>query len=171
MRIPEIAALRGEQPYDTVYNLLIESSSSCNANFFTTCEEDVQAVIAYPRTMICTDGDIVGDTQFYHPRLRGSFPRALGRYVREFKTVSLPEMIRKMTSMPAAVYGLQGKGLLAPGHDADICIFDPDALHEEGTYRTPDRYASGMDAVLVMGEVALEKGTFTRKNTGRLIRR
>ena len=171
MLIPEIAAQRGEQPYDTVYNLILESKNVCGAHFFTTCEEDVQLVMAYPRTMICTDSEVVGNKRFYHPRLRGSFPRAIARYVREFKTVSLPEMIRKMTSMPAAVYGLRGKGLVAEGFDADLCIFDPDTLADRAEFKDPSHRAVGLNYVLVNGEVVVEDAVYNGKRPGKVLLR
>ena len=74
--------------------------------------------------MICTDSGVAGAASIYHPRLRGSFPRAIARYSREMNVVSLPEMIRKMTSLPAHVYGLKTKGLVKEGMDADIIVFD-----------------------------------------------
>lgn len=169
--IPEIAAERGEQPYDTVYNLIVESENACGANFFTTCEEDVQMVMAYPRTMICTDSDIIGNRQFYHPRLRASFPRAIARYVREFKTVTLTEMIRKMTSMPAAVYGLRSKGLIAEGFDADICIFDPDKIADQADFKDQSKRAVGLNYVLIAGEVVVENAVYNGKRLGKVLLR
>lgn len=169
--LPEIAAERGEQPYDTVYNLIIESENACGANFFTTCEEDVQMVMAYPRTMICTDSEVVGNRQFYHPRLRASFPRALARYVREFKTVTLTEMIRKMTSMPAAVYGLRSKGLIAEGFDADICIFDPDKIADQADFKDQSKRAVGLNYVLIAGEVVVEDAVYNGKRLGKVLLR
>ena len=171
MLIPEIAALRGESPYDTVYNLILESGNTCEAFFFTTCEEDVQAVIAYPRTMICTDSEVAGNFKFYHPRLRGSFPRALARYVREFKTVTLTEMIRKMTSMPAAVYGLRSKGLVAEGFDADLCIFDPDKFADQADFKDQSKRAVGLNYVLIAGEVVVEDAVYNGKLCGKVLLR
>ena len=169
--VPEIAAMRGEQPYDTVYNMIIEGDGVCKGTFFTTCEEDVQTVIGYHRTMICTDAGVVGSSQFYHPRLRGSFPRAIARYVRHYKTVTLPEMIRKMTSMPAAVYGFRSKGLVAEGFDADLCIFDPEKIADQADYKDPSKHAVGLNYVLVAGQVVVENAIHNGKCPGKLLRR
>ena len=171
MLVPEIAAQRGEQPYDTVYNLILESNNVCKANFFTTCEEDVQTVMAYHRTMICTDSDVVGSLKFYHPRLRGSFPRAIARYVREFKTVTLTEMIRKMTSMPATVYGLRSKGLVAEGFDADLCIFDPDKIADQADFKDQSKHAVGLNYVLIAGQVVVEDAVYNGKMPGKMLLR
>ena len=92
------------------------------------CEEDVQTVMAHPRAMLCTDASVAKGKTSFHPRTKGSFPRVLGRYVREKNVVSLPEIIRKMTSMPARVYGLNTKGIVGEGMDADLCIFDAEKI-------------------------------------------
>ena len=161
----------GKNVYDALFDIIIENDNDCHACYFLMCEEDLKTVLAHPRSMICTDASVRGNSNVYHPRMRGSFPRALGRYVQELSVTSLPEMIRKMTALPAHVYNLPTKGYIREGYDADINIFDPDALHETGTYREPDQYAEGMDTVLVMGETAIEKGEFSHMTAGRLIRR
>jgi N-acyl-D-amino-acid deacylase len=119
--------------------------------------------------MICTDSGIAGNQHFYHPRLRGTFPRALGRYVRERNVVSLPEMIRKMTSLPAKVYGLRTKGLIKPGFDADICIFDPSTITDKATYTEVSHRAEGLRWVLVGGKVAARDAVYTGTLSGKVL--
>lgn len=121
--------------------------------------------------MICTDSAVAKNNKTYHPRLRGSFPRALGRYVRQRQVVSLPEMIRKMTTLPAHVYDLKGKGRLAPGYDADICVFDPETILDRATFTQVTQRAEGLRWVIVSGEIAAENAVFTGKTPGKILLR
>ena len=133
------------------------------------CEEDLETVLSHPRAMICTDAPVRGNRDVYHPRLRGSFPRALGRYVRECGVVTLPEMIRKMTSMPAAVYGLQGKGLIKEGFDADICIFDAEKIMDRSDYTACHERAEGLNYVLINGTVVVENAVYNGTRAGKIL--
>ena len=170
IHLHEAAKLHGKDDWDTLLDILT-LQPKCGACYFTMCEEDVETVMAWERTMICTDSSVAGNNQFYHPRLRGSFPRVLGRYVRERQVVSLKEMIRKMTSLPATVYGLEGKGYIRPGFDGDICVFDPETILDEATYTEVSRRAKGLRWVIVGGEVAAENAVFTGKTSGKLLLR
>ena len=169
LRVTELAALCDKDPYDVIFDL-IQTQPTLSVNYFTVCEEDLELVIAHPRTMICTDSGVSGKTT-PHPRMTGSFPRALGRYVRERKVVSLPEMIRKMTAMPAAVYGLTGKGILAEGFDADICIFDPDIIIDRADFVDQTRKAEGLNYVIMAGQVVVEGAVFNGKRLGKVLLR
>lgn len=169
MRLDEVAKQRREDVYDTVCNIIIESGNNCQACFFLMCEEDLETVLAHPRSMLCTDSGVRGASEVYHPRLRGSFPRALGRYVREHGVVSLPEMIRKMTSLPAMVFGMEGKGRLQVGYDADICIFDPAVISDRCDYIHCHERSVGLNYVLVNGAVAAKDGVYTGARTGGVI--
>ena len=140
------------------------------AVFFSICEEDVETVMKHPRVMICTDSGLKSRPG-YHPRMRGTFPRALGVYVRERKVTSLPEMIRKMTSMPAAVYGFNTKGLLREGFDADICIFDPNTIQDRATFANPHERAEGLDYVIVGGKIAAVNAVATGALGGTMLYR
>ena len=133
------------------------------------CEEDVEAVLAHPRAMIGTDSGVARNMTSYHPRLRGTFPRVLGRYVRERGVTSLPEMIRKMTSLPAMVYGLATKGRLAEGFDADICIFDADTIIDRAEYTDCTRRAEGLNYVLVGGKIVAQNAVYTGECPGRML--
>ena len=169
-RIPEIAALLGKDEIDTMIDLIYESKNACSACYFSMCEEDIEYVISHPRAMICTDSGVAGNNKVYHPRLRASFPRALAKYVRERKTVTLPEMIRKITAMPAAVYGLTTKGLLREGFDADICVFDPDKIRDHATFTDCAARATGLCYVLVSGEIVVKDAVHNGKRVGRVLR-
>ena len=135
------------------------------------CEADVQTVIAHPRAMICTDSGVAPKSSSFHPRLKASFPRAIARYVREKGVVTLPEMIRKMTAMPAAVYGLKTKGLVWEGMDADLCIFDPENLRDCATFQQPDQRCQGLDYVIIGGQVAAQNAVATGNLGGTMLYR
>ena len=168
-RVTEIAKMRGVSDYNAMFDILEACGGS--ACYFTMCEEDVEMVMAHPRAMICTDSGVAGKQQYHHPRVRGSFPRVLGRYVRERGVTTLHEMIRKMTSMPAAVYGLSGKGLIREGMDADICIFDPEKIIDRADYVDCFKRAEGLNYVLVGGEVVAENAVHNGKKCGKVILR
>lgn len=169
LRIPEIAELHGKDGYNTLLDLIKDSKNNCRASFFAMCEEDIETVISHPRAMICTDSGVAGNSKTYHPRLRGSFPRVLGRYVRERKVVPLPEMIRKMTSLPAAVYELKGKGLIQEGMDADICIFDSERIKDNADYNACGKRAEGLNYVIINGEIVAENAVHNGKRPSRVI--
>ena len=170
LRIDEAAALHGKDHYDTVFDI-IAAQPACQAAFFSMCEKDVETVMAWDRAMICTDSGVAGKKTSYHPRLRGSFPRVLGRYVRQQQVTTLPEMIRKITSLPARVYGLSTKGRIAEGMDADLCIFDPDTILDRADFRDPHQRAEGLHFVIVNGVVAVENATANGICAGKLLRR
>ena len=168
-RIPEIAKIYGKDEIDTMLDIIHASNGVCSACYFSMCEEDIEYVIAHPRAMICTDSGLAANNKVYHPRLRASFPRALGKYVRERRVVTLPEMIRKITAMPAAVYGLSGKGLLREGMDADICIFDAERITDNATFADCSKRADGLAYVLVGGEIVVENAVHNGKRAGRVL--
>ena len=170
LRVSEAAKLHGKDDYDTVYDI-IAKQPACQAAFFSMCEEDVKTVMAWDRSMICTDSGVAGKKISYHPRLRAAFPRVLGRYVREQQVTSLPEMIRKITSLPAHVDGLSTKGRIAEGMDADICIFDPDTILDHATFTDPHPRCEGLQYVIVNGVVAAENAVCTGATPGKLLRR
>ncbi len=172
LNINEIADLRGDTDrMETALQLIRETQNKVSAYFFMMCEEDVETVIRHPRAMICTDSSSAGALTHYHPRLRASFPRAIAKYVREKNVVSLPEMIRKMTALPAHVYGLAGKGSIAVGMDADLCIFDPETIADRATFTQFTLNNEGLHYVIVDGKIAMEKGEATGLRAAQVIRR
>ena len=106
-----------------------------------------------------------------HPRVYGSCTRLLQHFVGEKGVLSLEEGVRKLTLEPARALRLPGKGVIAEGADADLCVFDPAALSERGTYQQTCRTAEGMTAVFVGGQLAVENGRLTGVKNGRIIRR
>ena len=106
-----------------------------------------------------------------HPRYYGTFPRVLGKYTREEPVLSLPEAVRKMTTLPAFSMGLWDRGRLAPGYAADVAIFDPATILDTATYRDPQQSPKGIDRVLVNGVEVVVAGKPTGATPGQVIRR
>ena len=165
----EIAELLGVDSFDAVYQLLREDAGAVSAVFFAMSEEDVEKVMRFERTMICTDSRAHGQKIQHHPRLRGSFPRALGVYVRERKVLSLEEMIRRMTSLPAEFFGLTAKGLVREGMDADLCVFDPETIIDGCDFMDCHKHAEGLNYVLVAGQVVAKDAYHTGARPGKVI--
>jgi N-acyl-D-amino-acid deacylase len=127
--------------------------------------EDVLAFYRQPWVMVASDGGIGS----HHPRGAGTFPRVLGRYVREMNVLSLPEAVRKMSSMPAKRLCLGDRGRIAPGQKADLVLFDPSAVIDRSTFTDPKALSEGIRLVLVNGEAVWEKGRGTGARPGRVL--
>ncbi|MBX3111631.1 MAG: D-aminoacylase [Fimbriimonadaceae bacterium] len=130
-------------------------------------EDDLQTFLRDPRVSICSDGGLHGS----HPRGAGTFPRVLGVYVREKGVLTLPEAVRKMTSMPAKRFGLRDRGRLATGYWADIVVFDPKTILDKATTTSPQAKPVGIDTVLVNGVKVLSRGALTHARPGLPLRR
>ncbi|MBT8372908.1 MAG: amidohydrolase family protein, partial [Deltaproteobacteria bacterium] len=142
---------------------------------FCMDEDDIKTIMKHPRTIIASDGRAVatygqlnqGST---HPRYYGAFSRVLGKYVRDEKILSLEQAIKKMTSMPAEIMGLDNRGILAAGKIADITIFDPKTAGDVATFESPHNYSKGIGKVIISGEVIIDRGKHTNKMVGRIIK-
>ncbi|HEX6313439.1 MAG TPA: D-aminoacylase [Gemmatimonadaceae bacterium] len=135
-------------------------------------EQDVKRILAHPQTMIASDGRLnrLGDAM-PHPRAYGTFPRVLGRYVREERVLTLEQAVHKMTGMPAARLGLADRGCLREGCVADVAIFDAQTVSDVGTYADPHHYPRGIPWVIVNGVPVVENGTFGAARPGKVLRR
>ena len=138
------------------------------AIYFMMDEADVRRILAYPHTMIGSDG-LPHDTH-PHPRLWGTFPRVLGHYVREVGLFSLEEAVRRMTGLTAGQFGLKDRGVLRPGAYADLVLFDPGRIADRSTFEQPMTPAAGIDLVMVNGRAVWRDGTATGERPGRAIR-
>lgn len=135
-------------------------------------EGDVRRIMAHPMTMIASDGRLSAPGPgIPHPRAYGTFPRVLGKYVREDSVLSLETAVRKMTAMPAARLGLRDRGCLRAGCVADVTVFDAGTVHEAGTFSDPHRYPGGIRFVFVNGVAVVDAGRFTTARPGRVVRR
>jgi len=130
-------------------------------------EADIGQLMNWPQTNICTDGSLTD----LHPRGSGSFPRVLGRYVREQKLMSLETAIHKMTGLSAAHMGFTDRGLIRQGAVADLVLFDPDTVIDRATPLAPDLLSEGITSVWVSGELVFTEGAATENRPGRIIRR
>jgi N-acyl-D-amino-acid deacylase len=175
MRIAEAAKQAGKDGFDFVFDLLIEERGSVGCIYFIMSEDDLTLALRQPWVSIGSDGSalsIEGPLRagVPHPRNFGTFPRVLGRYVREQGVITLEEAIRKMTSLPAATLGLEGRGSIAPGQWADLVMFDPATVGDRATFEDPFQYPVGIDTVVVNGTVVLDEGTHTGARPGRVLR-
>jgi len=132
-------------------------------------EENVQKLMRDPALMPGSDGLLVGRRP--HPRAWGTFARYLARYVRELGVLSLPECVRKMTSLPARRLGLPDRGTLQPGMMADLVVFDPDRVQDTATYENPKSYPEGIPYVIVAGQVVKDNDEPTGSLPGQALRR
>ena len=139
------------------------------AIYFSMDEDDVQRILAFPPTMIGSDG--LPHDAFPHPRLWATFPRVLGHYSRELKLFTLEQAVHKMTGLTARTYGLEGRGLLKVGAYADITMFDPARVDEGATFDIPIAAARGIDTVIVNGAIVWRDGKSTGARPGRVLRR
>jgi N-acyl-D-amino-acid deacylase len=167
--IQELADSQNVDPADIVFDLLIEEEGDALMVVFGMSEDDVTSILRHPAVMVASDG--IPSSGKPHPRHYGTFPRLLGKYVREERIISLPEAIRKITSMPAQRLGLQDRGMLKEGMWADIAVFDPQTIADKGSYMTPRVPPSGIQDVLVNGQVAVRDGRFTGTYSGKALRK
>jgi len=137
------------------------------AIYFQMDEADVRRVLSFPLAMIGSDG--LPHDDHPHPRLWGTFPRVIGRYARDLQLFPIETAIHKMTGLPARVFGLDGRGVLAPGAFADLVVFDPATILDEATYDEPKKFSAGVESVYVNGRLSWEAGAASVRRNGRLV--
>ena len=172
----EIAATMGCSPVAAALRLLVEEKLEAAAIYFTMCEDDVKTVLSYRNTCIGTDATaraLRGPTARGkpHPRTFGTFPRIFKRYVRDLGVLSLPEAVRRATSLAARRLGLRDRGELAAGAFADIVVFDSERIADTATYAQPYSFPAGIQHVFVNGAAAVRDGAITGSRSGRVLRR
>lgn len=175
MSLAEIARATDRDPADAAFDLVAEGRGRVMAIYHMMSEPDLETALRYPWTSISSDAGAAvtaGETDelgLPHPRSYGTFPRVIRRYVLEREVLTLEDAIRKMTSWPATRMRLTGRGLIKEGFWADIVIFDLDSLHDRATYDEPTRFPTGIDMVLVNGEVVVEDGRHTGARPGHVL--
>jgi N-acyl-D-amino-acid deacylase len=171
-RISRIAAERKRDPWDVYFQLLIDSGGRIGALYHMMSEADVTAGLKSSRVTIGTDsaalraeGALAQGSP--HPRSYGTFPRILGKYVREDKALDLSDAIRRMTAAAAAQIGIRDRGTIAPGAYADLVVFDPATIKDNATYEKPHQYPTGIAHVIVNGVPVLDAKGLTGARPGR----
>ena len=172
--LADIATEQGVHPIDTALELIGSDRSRIGVAFFSMAEENLRHALRQPWVSICSDGTSMAPEGDFlraptHPRAYGSFARVLGHYVREQGVLTLPDAIRRMTSLPATTLGLAGRGRLAPGYFADVVVFDPATVADRATFADPHQLSAGVSEVLVNGTVTISGGTFTGELAGRAL--
>lgn len=175
MRVDEIARHWWLSPAMAAIRLLREERLDVGAVFFKMCEDDVATVLSAEFCCIGSDASVRAlsgstATGVPHPRAFGTFPRVFGRYVRGRRTLDLPEAVRRMTSLPAQIFGLRERGSIAVGNYADLVVFDADEIRDTATYESPYHFPVGLEHVYVNGRPVLLNGTFTTERPGRALR-
>jgi N-acyl-D-amino-acid deacylase len=173
--IEQIAKEWSKDPADAAFDIIVESNNRAGALYFMMAESDVDTAIKYPWVSFGSDAaasaqlmdpNTVGNG---HPRGYGNFPRVIAEYVRKKKILTLPEAIRKLTSWPATRMRIASRGTIKEGNWADVVIFDYDKIQDQSTYEYPYRTPTGIDYVLVNGQLVIEKGKHTGAKPGKVI--
>ncbi len=171
----EIGKAMGKDPRDAAMDLVIADRARTDVIISIMREDDVRTALSNPMLSIGTDSGARAEDgplseSKSHPRAWGSFPRILGKYVREEKLMSLEDAIRRFTSRPAARVGIADRGLLRPGFKADVTIFNPDTIRDRSTFEDPTHYSEGVEHVLVNGKAVVSGGKITNERPGEPVR-
>jgi len=174
--VADLARARREDPFEFAFSLLITEKLAVGVVRFGMCEEDVEYVMRYPGAMIGSDGSALAPygplgKGHPHPRNFGTFPRVLGYYARERGIITLPDAVRKMTSLPAQKLGLWDRGVIRSGAWADLVVFNPKTVIDVATYANPKRYPKGIEYVIVNGVLTLSRGKHTGAMAGKVLKR
>lgn len=174
-RLDEVATMHGKDADETLIDLIVKDKSPGAGVYHLQTEENIRRIFQLPYVSFGSDGASFSDAKIFdewgtHPRAFGTFARALGKYSREEKLVSLEEVIRRMTSLPAKNLKIKDRGQLKVGYFADIAIFDANEIIDQATYDEPKRYAVGMKHVIVNGIPVLANGEHTGAKPGRIVR-
>jgi N-acyl-D-aspartate/D-glutamate deacylase len=173
-RMSEVIRTLGKPGIDSLFELLENNNGSVPTVYFHHSEEDMRYALRQPWVSIGSDGTAVTETGPLaagnpHPRYFGTFPRVLGRYVRDEKVITMEEAIRKMTSANAAKVHVYDRGLLRPGLAADVTVFDAATIIDNATYEKPHQYATGVNYLIVNGKVVLDQGKHTGARPGTIL--
>jgi N-acyl-D-amino-acid deacylase len=174
-RLSEVAAARKREPADALLDLLVDEKGRGGVILFQMDEGDFRQALAHPAVMVGSDGSALAPTgpmaaSKPHPRSYGTFPRVLGKYAREERTVTLPQAVHKMTGLPARRLGLRDRGVIRVGARADLVVFDPRGVIDVATFDDPHRYPAGIEHVLVNGRFVIKDGEHTGNLPGRVLR-
>jgi len=174
-RVDEAAREAGKDPYDFVFDLLIANRGGVSCVWFIINEDDLKLAMRQPWVSIGSDGSALATsgplrTGVPHPRNFGTFPRVLGKYVREEHVLTLEQAVHKMSGLTAQQMHLADRGLIKEGFAADLVIFDPATVADRATFSDPFQYPVGISTVIVNGRVVLDNGRHTGERPGVVIR-
>ena len=172
--VAEIAAMTGKKPTDAVFDLLLEEDDPIPTVYFLMDEADVRTAMRVPWVSIGSDGEAVRPDGILglgrpHPRWYGTFPRILGKYVREQNVLTLEQAINKMTLLNAEKLGISDRGQIAIGKKADVTIFDAGKIIDRATFENPHQYPDGIEYVIVNGRVVIDRGQHLNVKAGRIL--
>jgi len=178
MSLADIAETRGDRdPADTFITLMALEGGNIRGVFHNQSEDNVRLVMRQPWVAVASDGSAMGieatsvrSSGVPHPRNYGTNARVLGRYVRETKVLTLEDAIRKMTSLPAQILGMNDRGQITEGFVADVVVFNPDTVTDTNSYENPKSYATGVPYVLVNGVLVIDNGNHTGATPGKVLR-
>ena len=174
-RISDIARAWHEEPLDAALDILIKDDAATSVAVFGMDQTDVTTVLKQPWVSICNDSEgtepwgILGKAH-PHPRAYGTFPQIIQKYVEQQHVLSLPDAIRKFTSLAAQRMGLTQRGVIKVGMYADIVVFDPAKIRDTATFERPNQLAEGMDYVIVNGVPVIADGEMTHALSGKVLR-
>jgi len=174
-RLPEIAEIWKCDPFEAAVRLIKEERARVSMVGFGMTEENTKRILAHPNAVIASDGSALeingplakGNP---HPRNFGTFPRAIAHYVHKHKIVSLPEMVKKMTSKPAEIAGFKNRGKIAENYFADLVIFNPDTIQDLATFEKPKQYCQGIDHLFVNGKPVITNGKKDKNLPGMILK-
>lgn len=173
--IQDVAAGRQLPAEEVVRQLLIEEAAKINAVYFSLGEIDLEGIMKNPHVAVGSDGQVMNpdrdSTENVHPRSYGTFPRVLGRYVREKKLISLELAVYKMSGLPAKILRLPGRGLVKAGMKADLAVFNPATVIDKADFGNPHQYPEGIPYVFVNGTVAVRDSRLTGMGRGEILRK
>ncbi len=170
-RLPAIGEMMGKDPLDAAFDVILANGGSDTSCYFMLDESDVKYVMKNPIVMVASDTIPPAPGAKCHPRTNGTFPRVLGKYVREEKVLRLEEAVWKMSGFPATRLNLQKKGFLREGMDADLVLFNPDTVIDGATFENPFGEPRGISHVFVGGRLAVKDGVYTGTAAGKVLRK
>ena len=173
--LASVAAERKQQPEDTILDLILEDQSRVGTVYFLMSDENIRKQLRKPWVSVGSDGASLAPEGVFlrsnpHPRAYGNVARLLGKYVRDEKTITLADAVRRLSGLPAENLGLDRRGLLKEGYFADVAVFDPATIADRATFEKPHQYAVGMKHVLVNGRIVLKDGAHTGATPGRALK-
>lgn len=170
------AEIAGKQPYDFIRDIIIEEKNQVGMVKFAMNEDNLKRILAHPLVTVGSDGNAVADYGVLgkgkpHPRYYGTFPRYLGKYVREEKILTWPEAIQKITSVTAQKLGFKDRGQISRDYYADLVVFDPETIIDRATFDDPHQYPEGIHSVVVNGSPVFHEGECTGELSGKILKK